>query len=227
MIERVIFRLTSFCIGVIAAGGYWGVMVLMAIESACIPLPSEIIMPFAGALSVPEIALRYNRAAFSLLWAATAGALGCNLGSVVAYEIGYYGGRPLVEKYGRYIWLSRHDLDVAERFFQRFGSAAVFLARLLPVIRTFIALPAGLARMPRLRFHLYTFAGSWPWCFALAWIGMKLGERWDKDPRLRHVLHRMDVVIAVGLLAAILWFVRSHWRNRLRVQVTKVPSDAN
>jgi membrane protein DedA with SNARE-associated domain len=208
MIEKILLRLAGFTIAVISAGGYLGVMLLMAIESACIPLPSEIIMPFAGYLVFTG--------RFNLFWAATAGALGCNLGSVVAYEIGYYGGRPLVEKYGRYIWLSRHDLDVAERFFQRFGSAAVFLARLLPVIRTFIALPAGLARMPRLRFHLYTFAGSWPWCFALAWVGMKLGQQWDKDPRLRHVLHRMDVVIAVVLLAAAVWFVRSHWRNRLQ-----------
>lgn len=217
MIEKIISRLAGFTIAVISAGGYLGVMLLMAIESACIPLPSEIIMPFAGALTVPEIALQYGRhGAFSLFWAATAGALGCNLGSVVAYEIGCYGGRPLVEKYGRYIWLSRHDLDMAERFFERFGSAAVFLGRLLPVIRTFIALPAGLARMPRLKFHIYTFAGSWPWCFALAWVGMKLGERWATDPRLRQVLHRMDLVIALLLVAGAVWFVRAHWRNRLR-----------
>jgi membrane protein DedA with SNARE-associated domain len=216
MIEGIISRLTAFSIAVIAAGGYWGVMALMAIESACIPLPSEIIMPFAGALTVAEIAAQHSVTPFSLFWAATAGALGCNLGSVVAYEIGFYGGRPLVEKYGRHIWLSRHDLDMAERFFQRFGSAAVFLGRLLPVIRTFIALPAGLARMPRLKFHIYTFAGSWPWCFALAWIGMKLGERWATDPRLRQVLHRLDLVIFILLLGGAAWFLRSHWRNRMR-----------
>jgi len=153
---------------------------------------------------------------FQLLWAATAGALGCNLGSVIAYEIGCYGGRPLVEKYGRYIWLSRHDLDMAERFFDRFGSAAVFIGRLLPVIRTFIALPAGLAKMPRLRFHVYTFLGSWPWCFALAWVGMKLGEQWETDPRLKQWLHRLDLVIVVAILAAAIWFVRSHRRNRMQ-----------
>jgi membrane protein DedA with SNARE-associated domain len=208
MIEKIISRLAGFTIAVISAGGYLGVMALMAIESACIPLPSEIIMPFAGYLVFTG--------RFNLFWAATAGALGCNLGSVVAYEIGCYGGRPLVEKYGRYIWLSRHDLEMAEHFFERFGSAAVFIGRLLPVIRTFIALPAGLARMPRLKFHIYTFAGSWPWCFALAWAGMKLGERWATDPRLRQVLHRLDVVIAIVLLAGAVWFVRAHWRNRLR-----------
>jgi membrane protein DedA with SNARE-associated domain len=215
MTEKILSWLTVVVISVISKSGYVGVMLLMAIESACIPLPSEIIMPFAGALTVPEIAAQYHIAPFSLLWAATAGALGCNLGSVIAYEIGWYGGRPLVEKYGRYVWLSRHDLETADRFFARFGSAAVFIGRLLPVIRTFIALPAGLARMPRLRFHLYTFAGSWPWCFGLAWIGMKLGEQWNKDERLRHVLHRLDLVIGLLLLIALVYFVGSHWRNRL------------
>jgi membrane protein DedA with SNARE-associated domain len=208
MIEKIISRLAAFIIAVIAKSGYAGVVLLMAIESACIPLPSEIIMPFAGYL--------VHLGRFQLLWAATAGALGCNLGSIIAYEIGCYGGRPLVEKYGRYVWLSRHDLDLAERFFDRFGSAAVFIGRLLPVIRTFIALPAGLAKMPRLRFHVYTFLGSWPWCFALAWVGMKLGEQWETDPRLKQWLHRLDVVIVVAILAAAIWFVRSHWRNRMQ-----------
>src|SRR5499425_1731978 len=124
MTEKILSWLAGIVIAVISAGGYPGVMLLMAIESACIPLPSEIIMPFAGYL--------VYTGRFNLFWAATAGAIGCNLGSVIAYEIGCYGGRPLVEKYGRYIWLSRHDLDLAERFFQRFGSAAVFLGRLLP-----------------------------------------------------------------------------------------------
>src|SRR6516225_4049845 len=136
MTEKIISWLAGIVITVISSTGYAGVMLLMAIESACIPLPSEIIMPFAGYL--------VHTGRFQLLWAATAGALGCNLGSVIAYEIGCYGGRPLIEKYGRYIWLSRHDLEMADGFFARFGSAAVLLARLLPVIRTFIALPAGL-----------------------------------------------------------------------------------
>jgi membrane protein DedA with SNARE-associated domain len=210
MLERTITWLAGIIITVISAGGYLGVMLLMAIESACIPLPSEIIMPFAGYL--------VYAGKFKLLWAATAGAIGCNVGSVIAYEIGCYGGRPLVEKYGRYIWITRHDLDIADRFFQRFGSAAVFLGRLLPVIRTFIALPAGIARMPRLRFHIYTFAGSWPWCFALAWVGMKLGERWATDPRLRQWLHRLDAVIILAILAAAAWFMYSHWKGRLRAE---------
>ena len=208
MTEKIIAALAKVTIAVISATGYFGVVALMAIESACIPLPSEIIMPFAGYL--------VYTGHFNLFWAATAGALGCNLGSVIAYEIGYFGGRPLVARYGSRIWISRRDLELADRFFLKFGSAAVFLGRLLPVIRTFIALPAGVARMPRLRFHIYTFAGSWPWCFVLAWAGMKLGERWDSDPRLKLWLHRLDAVIVVLLLAALAWFVRSHWKNRLR-----------
>jgi membrane protein DedA with SNARE-associated domain len=208
MTEKIIVWIGGIIVSVISAGGYVGVVLLMGIESACIPLPSEIIMPFAGYL--------VYAGKFSLLWAATAGAIGCNLGSVVAYEIGCFGGRPLVEKYGRYLWITRHDLDIADRFFQRFGSAAVFLGRLLPVIRTFIALPAGIARMPRLRFHIYTFAGSWPWCFVLAWVGMKLGERWATDPRLRQWLHRLDAVIIVVIVAAAGWFVYSHWKGRLQ-----------
>jgi membrane protein DedA with SNARE-associated domain len=208
MTEKILAVLARIIIGVISSTGYLGVVVLMAIESACIPLPSEIIMPFAGYL--------VYAGHFNLLWAATAGAIGCNVGSVIAYEIGYYGGRPLVENYGRYIWLSRHDLELADRFFLKFGSAAVFIARLLPVVRTFIALPAGIARMPRLRFHIYTFVGSWPWCFVLAWIGMKLGEQWDKDPRLRQWLHRLDALIILLLLAGVVFFIRSHWKNRLR-----------
>jgi membrane protein DedA with SNARE-associated domain len=208
MIEKIIATLAGFVIAVISKTGLLGVVILMGIESACIPLPSEIIMPFAGYLVFTG--------RFTLLWAATAGAVGCNVGSVIAYEIGFYGGRPLIEKYGSYILMSRHDLDLADRFFVRFGSAAVFIGRLLPVIRTFIALPAGIARMPRLRFHIYTFVGSWPWCFALAWVGMKLGERWHSDPRLSHWLHRLDAVVLVVLLLGVTWFVWSHWKNRMR-----------
>src|SRR5437764_13304067 len=206
MLEKIIAALAGFIIAVISQTGYLGVVLLMTIESACIPLPSEIIMPFAGYLVFAG--------KFKLLLVATAGAFGCNVGSVIAYEVGYYGGRPVVERFGSYLLLSRHDLERADRFFLRFGSAAVFVGRLLPVIRTFIALPAGIARMPRLRFHVYTFVGSWPWCFALAWVGMKLGEQWNKDPRLAHWLHRLDAVIILVILLGLAWFIRSHWKNR-------------
>jgi len=208
MIARIISVLSVFIIGVISSVGYLGIVALMAIESACIPLPSEVIMPFSGYL--------VYAGRFHLLWVATAGAIGCNLGSVIAYEIGFYGGRPLVERYGSYILLSRGELDWADHFFARWGNAAVFVARLLPVIRTFIALPAGIARMPRLRFHVYTFVGSWPWCLMLAYIGMKLGERWETDPRLKLWFHRFDAVIVAVFLAGAAWFLWSRWAHRIR-----------
>jgi len=208
MIARVISVLSVFIIGVISSAGYLGIVVLMGIESACIPLPSEVIMPFSGYL--------VYAGRFHLLWVATAGAIGCNLGSVIAYEIGFFGGRPLVERYGSYILLSQRELDWADHFFVRWGSAAVFIARLLPVIRTFIALPAGIARMPRLRFHVYTFVGSWPWCLVLAYIGMKLGERWETDPRLKLWFHRFDAVIVAALLGGAAAFLWSRWAHRIR-----------
>src|SRR5438128_5126203 len=153
MTEKILAAIFVFIKSVIAATGYGGITILMAIESACIPLPSELIMPFAGYL--------VYEGTMKLFWVATAGAIGCNLGSLVAYEIGYYGGRLLVEKYGRWILLSRRELDWADRFFTRWGNGAVFIALLLPIVRTFIALPAGIARMPRGRLHLYTFFVSW------------------------------------------------------------------
>ena len=205
MTEKILATLFAFISTLIAFSGYGGIVILMAIESACIPLPSELIMPFAGYL--------VYQGTMKLFWVASAGAIGCNLGSLIAYEIGCYGGRPLVERYGRWVLLGRRELDWADRFFARWGYLAVFIGRLLPVIRTFIALPAGVARMPRLRFHLYTFLGSWPWCFALAWLGMKLGENWRS---IGKYLHKFDAVILLALLAAIAWFVWSHWQNRIR-----------
>jgi membrane protein DedA with SNARE-associated domain len=204
MTEKILALLFAFISHVVAATGYGGIVLLMAIESACIPLPSELIMPFAGYL--------VYSGKFNLFWVATAGALGCNLGSLVAYEIGSYGGRPLVERYGRWILMGKRELDWADRFFARWGYLAVFVGRLLPVIRTFIALPAGVARMPRGRFHLYTFLGSWPWCLGLAYLGMKLGENWRE---LGKYFHKFDAVIGVVLVAGVAWFVWSHWQNRI------------
>jgi membrane protein DedA with SNARE-associated domain len=206
MIEKFFALAFQFIFWVMNSTGYAGIVILMAIESACIPLPSELIMPFAGYL--------VSQGRFSLILAATAGAIGCNLGSVIAYEIGYYGGRPLVERYGSYILMSRHDVEIADRFFKKFGGLAIFVGRLLPVVRTFIALPAGIARMPRVPFHVYTFLGSWPWCFGLAYIGMKLGDHWMD---LKPYFLRFKEVIVVLLLAGIVWFVWTHWKNRMRV----------
>ena len=212
MTEKILAVLASFIISVISASGYIGVALLMAIESACIPLPSEIIMPFSGYL--------VHTGQLKLFWVATAGAIGCNLGSVVAYWIGALGGRPFILKYGRFVLLNQHDLDRAEHFFQRFGGITVFIGRLLPVVRTFIALPAGIARMPQLRFHIYTFIGSWPWCFVLAYVGMKLGQAWETDPRFKAAFHRFHLAVEIVLVAAIIWFVWTHWKNRVRPEET-------
>lgn len=205
MLDSIIAPIAAWIVGVISAAGYAGVAGLMAIESACIPLPSEIIMPFAGYLA--------STGRFSLVLAATAGAVGCNIGSTLAYAVGARGGRGLVERWGHHFLFNPSDLDRADRFFHRFGGPAVLVARLLPVVRTFIALPAGIARMPMVPFQLYTFIGSWPWCYALAYVGYLLGERWESDPRLRAVMHRFDFAI-VGLLAlGAAWFVWRHLRH--------------
>jgi membrane protein DedA with SNARE-associated domain len=209
--EHILLALAVFIKGVISSLGYPGIAFLMGVESACVPLPSEVIMPFAGYLV-------YAGQFSSLAMVATLGAIGCNLGSVVAYEVGAYGGRPLIERWGKYILMSRHDLDASELFFEKYGSITVFIGRLLPVVRTFIALPAGIARMPRGKFHLYTFAGSWPWCYALAYVDFKLGTFWDTDPRLKQWMHRFDAVIMLALAIAFVFFVRNHWRNRVRTE---------
>jgi len=218
MIEHILLVLAGFIKAVISSLGYPGIAVLMGIESACVPLPSEVIMPFAGYLV-------YSGRFSSLIVVATLGAIGCNLGSVLAYEVGAYGGRPLIERFGKYILMNRHDLDMSERFFQKYGSVTVFIGRLLPVVRTFIALPAGIARMPRGKFHLYTFAGSWPWCYALAYVGLKLGEHWDSDPRLKQWFHRLDAIIVLVLVIGIVYFVQSHWRNRVQAENAASLSD--
>ena len=172
MLEKFLAPVVTWMLMVMAAMGPFGVMLLMGIESACIPLPSEVIMPFAGYLAfkgqMTLFGIGAGSPAAQIAIAALFGALGCNLGSIPAYEIGAWGGRPAVERYGKYIWLNRNHLDMAHRFFERHGGAAVFIGRLLPVVRTFIALPAGIAEMNRTRFHLYTFAGSLPWCLGLA-----------------------------------------------------------
>jgi membrane protein DedA with SNARE-associated domain len=202
MIARIIEILSGFIVATISLMGYWGIVLLMAIESACIPLPSEIIMPFSGYLvSTGEMNL----------WAVgVAGAVGCVLGSLVAYWVGMYGGRPLIEKYGRYVLVSKHDLDMADRWFEKRGEIIVFVSRLLPAIRTFIAFPAGVARMDLKRFIIYTFAGSLPWCLGLAYIGQKLGEKWNQDDTLKTWFHRFDFVIGIVGVLLVGWWI---WRH--------------
>ncbi|MGH9872003.1 MAG: DedA family protein [Pyrinomonadaceae bacterium] len=202
MIAKIIEFLSGIIVATISLLGYSGIVLLMAIESACIPLPSEIIMPFSGYL--------VSTGEMNLWLVGLAGAVGCVLGSLVAYWVGSKGGRPLIEKYGRYVLVSSHDLDLADRWFANYGEVIVFVSRLLPAIRTFIAFPAGVARMNLKRFVIYTFAGSLPWCLGLAYIGQKLGEKWNQDDTLRTWFHRFDFVIGIiGVLLAGWWI----WRH--------------
>jgi membrane protein DedA with SNARE-associated domain len=210
MIGKIIAILSGFIIYTISTLGYAGIVLLMAIESACIPLPSEIIMPFSGYLVYKH--------EFNLWLVGIAGAVGCVLGSLVAYWVGMYGGRPVIEKYGKYVLISHHDLDLADRWFARFGEIIVFASRLLPVIRTFIAFPAGVARMDLKKFVIYTFAGSLPWCLGLAYVGQLLGEQWDKNPTLKAIFHRFDFVIGILGALAVAWWIWRHVRGMRKVR---------
>jgi membrane protein DedA with SNARE-associated domain len=182
---------------------------LMAIESACIPLPSEIIMPLAGWMLVKDRGLGWEW----LLLAAFSGALGNLIGSLLAYYVGAYGGRPLIDRFGRYILISHHDLDLAERWFTKYGNWAIFFSRVLPVVRTFISFPAGLARMNVWKFSLYTFVGSLPWSLGLAWAGFVLGENWE---RIRDWMRPADIPILIVVLVLIGLYVYRHIKRAWR-----------
>lgn len=201
MVEHILAALSAFIIHVESTLGYAGVVALMGIESCCIPLPSEVIMPYAGYL--------VTLGRFNLWLVSLAGAVGCVLGSIPAYYLGMYGGRPLIEKYGRYILMCPHDLDLADRWFARHGEITVFVARLLPVIRTFIAFPAGVNRMDMRRFVIYTFLGSYPWCLMLAYVGIKVGQHIEV---IKPWFHKFDALIGVLLLAGIILWLWRHVR---------------
>jgi membrane protein DedA with SNARE-associated domain len=205
MSEKIIALLVEFVTHVIDVGGYAGIAGLLALNSAGIPLPSELIMPFSGYL------VYLGR--FNLSLVAIAGAVGCNVGSAIAYWIGTKGGRPLVERYGKWVLMSHHDLERMTGFFDQYGSITILIGRMLPVVQTFVAFPAGIARMPRLRFHIYTTVGSLCWYFCLASIGRKLGEQWDTDPRFHEWFHRFHLVVEIALLVGVVWFVWSHVRR--------------
>ena len=202
MLEKLIGLLAVWIMSVISSMGYGGIVLLMAIESACIPLPSEIIMPFAGYLVFKGE---------MVLWiVAFMGALGCVLGSIPAYYVGKTGGRTLAEKYGRFVLISKKDLKMADDWFKNYGEIIIFIGRLLPAVRTFIALPAGIARMNMTKFIIYTFVGSFIWCWALAYIGMVFGEQWDT---LKVYFHEFHYVIAGSAVIFIAWYIRRHLQN--------------
>lgn len=193
--ESILEIIANWIINQISALGYAGVAAMMAIESACIPLPSEIIMPFAGFL--------VHTGRFDLHLASLSGALGCAIGSAVAYYAGMKGGRPFLIKYGKYLLIRTRDIDKADHWFGKYGESIVFISRLLPVVRTFISFPAGVARMHFGRFLLYSFVGSVPWCYFLAYIGKRMGEKWDS---IRSYFHNADIVIGLIIgLAFVLW----------------------
>jgi membrane protein DedA with SNARE-associated domain len=196
MVEKLMAAVSALIVSTISSLGYGGIVLMMAIESACIPLPSEVIMPFAGYL------IATGR--FGLQRVALAGALGCLLGSYAAYCAGSFGGRPFLRKYGRWFLIAPREIELADHFFDRWGSLTVFACRLLPVIRTFIAFPAGVARMNLTRFSIYTLVGSYLWCLALAYTGMKLGQHWSE---IGPYFHRSQDVIAAFLAVAILVFL--------------------
>jgi membrane protein DedA with SNARE-associated domain len=200
MVEAILAHLATLVIAVISAGGYPGITLLMALVSTGVPIPSEIIMPFAGYL--------VSKGTLGLPGVIIAAVIGENIGARIGYELGARGGRPLLVRYGRYVLLDAHHLDLAERFFRRWGSVAALVGRLLPVVRAFVSIPAGLGRMNLVKFHVYTTIGSAFWCGGLAWLGVVLGDKWDSDPRLKAAFHSADLVIGVVLVlavVAVLW----------------------
>src|SRR5215472_15424064 len=186
MLANLTGTLISLITNFYAMTGLFGIALAMAIESCCIPLPSEIVMPLAGIMIAQNKVLSGVNPWLALVLVALAGALGCLGGSVVAYGIGYKGGRPLMLKYGRYLLISQHDADKADAFFQRWGSPTAFFSRLLPVVRTYISLPAGITKMPFAKFCIYTFLGSLPWCFLLAYVGTVVGDNIEQISPIFH-----------------------------------------
>jgi membrane protein DedA with SNARE-associated domain len=184
---------------IISSIGYFGVFILMALESAAIPVPSELIMTFSGYLAYQGV--------FDFTLIVIIGAAGCLAGSVVSYWVGLKGGRSFVDKYGKYFFLNHHHLDLAEDWFKKYGDNAVFFSRMLPVVRTFISLPAGMGRYSFRKLVVFSFVGSLPWCFALAYVGFKLGPKWKN---IIEFFNGLDVVIVIAMVATVMYY----WRNK-------------
>lgn len=197
MIESILSTISLWITGFILSTGYIGVIFLMAIESAGIPAPSEIIMPFSGFLV-------YN-GTLNFWFVSIAGTVGNLIGSIVAYWVGLAGGRPFLNKFGKYLLISQHDLDIAEAYFKRRGKLTVFVGRLLPVIRTYISLPAGIAKMNFWQFCLYTVLGAFPWCVALTYIGVRLGEHWST---IKEYTRGLDLAIVILFVIGIYWWIK-------------------
>jgi membrane protein DedA with SNARE-associated domain len=193
---NIIETLSNFIISVIEQLGYAGVFVGMTLESCGLPIPSEVIMPFAGYV-VWEGGL-------TLIGITLAGTLGCLAGSLIAYYIGLWGGRPLLERYGKYVLIRKRELDLADKWFEKYGDRAVFVSRLLPVVRTYISFPAGIVNMDVKKFSVYTVLGSLLWCFGLAYIGVLLGPHWED---IKGLFRYLDVAVIVGIIALIAYLI--------------------
>lgn len=197
-----------FLTSLYGAVGYLGVFLAMTIESAMIPMPSELILPFAGFLVADPRAIEpLTRGGWSFWIVVVVATLGNTTGSLIGYAIGAWGGRPFLERWGRYLLIRPHEIDLAEHFFARYGPATVFVSRLLPIVRTFISFPAGVARMPLRPFVVYSTLGAFPWSLLLVYAGTVLGARWQD---IRHALQPFDLVIAAIVLLAVVLFV--WWR---------------
>lgn len=228
MLAHLTDTLTTLITNMYVTLGLAGIVVAMALESCCIPLPSEIVMPLAGVMFVEGKLLAGVNFWAGLVLLALAGAIGCLIGSIAAYGIGYAGGRPLMLKYGRYVLISQHDADMADRFFQKWGGATAFFSRLMPIVRTYISLPAGITKMPLIKFCIYTFLGSFPWCFLLAYVGTVVGNNLSV---LTPIFRSFEVVIIVALVILLVLYIWRHLRNdrkaraeqAARVQQQQVP----
>lgn len=211
--EAILTAVTHWITDSLSKLGYSGIILMMGIESACIPLPSEIIMPFGGYL------VHENPGRYTVWMMGVSGALGCVWGSAVAYWAGMFGGRPFIERYGKYILIRTKDLDKADSWFAKHGEAAIFFSRLMPVIRTFISFPAGVSKMHFWRFLIYTFLGSLPWCLGLAWIGKAVGPKWDTV--LKPYFHDAHIVLAVIFVVLIALYVYHHVRGEKEYKDSK------
>lgn len=200
----IVEYISDIIVGLISTFGYGGIFLAMALESACVPFPSEVIMPFSGFV--------VSEGGLDLMGITLVGALGNLFGSVVAYLAGLKGGRPFLEKYGKYLLLSKKKLDMADNWFNRHGDRAVLISRMLPVIRTYISLPAGIAGMDFKKFVFYTFVGSLPWCFALGYLGVLLGPRWDS---LKAWFHLMDALIILSVACALIYLLMRYKKESI------------
>ena len=204
IIDQIVIPFLEWLYGLL---GYLGVMVAMAIESAMIPLPSELILPFAGFLvSDPTQIEPITNQPWNFWIVVVVATVGNTIGSVIGYYIGAKGGRPFLERYGRYMLIRPHEIEMAESFFVRYGAATAFFSRLMPIVRTFISFPAGVARMPLGKFIVYSTAGAFLWSMALVQLGVLFGERWED---IRKALEPFDllvgVILAVGIGLFIWW----------------------